>query len=357
MMDERIHKQAQIVVGYSTKVKAGEVVQIVGSELAKPLVLEVYREVLKRNPKEIITHIGLDEISEIYFAECQEEQLKAFPQLAFEQMKATDVWIGISAPRNTRSLSQAHPKKVAVRQQTIRPLLDHRVEHTRWVITDFPTEALAQEADMSLANYSDFVFSAIVDVNWKEIAKKQAHLAKIIEAGNVVRIVGEGTDLNLSIKGRKVIAANGECNMPDGEVFTSAVEDSAEGFIHYSYPVIYHGREVDDVRLWFKKGKVVKAQAQKGEDFLHHMLAMDAGAQFIGELGIGNNYQIDRFTKNILFDEKIGGSIHIALGRSYKETRGKNISALHWDMIKDLRAGGAVYLDGKCIQKNGKWLI
>jgi aminopeptidase len=145
--------------------------------------------------------------------------------------------------------------------------------------------------------------------------------------------------------------------MPDGEVFTSVVENSANGQIHYTYPVIYHGREVTNVRLSFKDGKVVKATADKGEEFLHHMLSMDAGASYIGELGIGNNERIDRFTKNILYDEKIGGSIHIALGRSYKETKGKNISALHWDMIKDLRKGGTLYLDDQPIQKNGKWLI
>ena len=154
-----------------------------------------------------------------------------------------------------------------------------------------------------------------------------------------------------------MVADNGEANMPGGEVFTSVVEDSAEGYIHYTYPAIYGGNEVDGVKLWFEKGKVVKATAKKGEAFLNHMLDMDQGARYIGELGIGNNFKINKFIKSILFDEKIGGSVHLALGRSYTETLGKNESALHWDMIKDLRLGGELYLDGTMVQKDGRWLI
>lgn len=357
MIDPRLRKHAQILVEHATKVKKGDVVQIVGSELAKPLILETYRQVLPKKPKETVVHVGLEELSHIFFDECEEEQLRQFPELTYQEIKGTDVYIAIHAPRNTRSLSEAHPQKLALRQKIIRPILDHRVEHTRWIITDYPTEALAQEADMSYERYFDFAIDAVVGVDWKKLGQEQNRLKEILEAGDKVRIVGEGTDLTMSIKGRTVISAAGEFNMPDGEIFTSVIEDSPEGQIHYTYPVIYHGREVTNVRLAFKEGKVVKATADKGEDFLQHMLEMDKGARYIGELGMGNNYHIDRFTKNILYDEKIGGSIHLALGRSYTETKGKNVSALHWDMIKDLRHGGELYLDGKLVQKDGKWLI
>ena len=357
LSDSRVSKQAKLLVNYCTKIKKGEVVQISSTDLAKPLVIEVYKEVLKKHPKEVITHIGFDEMQEVFYDVCTEEQLRQFPALAMEEVKNTDVWIGIISPKNTRHLSEIHPKKLAFHQQALKPLLDYRVSNTRWVLTAFPTEGLAQEADMSMSSFTDFLYSTIVDVDWASLAKRQDFLAKALEKGSTIRIVGEDTDLSLLIKGRKVVPDNGEMNMPGGEVFTSVVENSTSGHIHFTYPAIYGGREVTNVKLWFEKGKVVKAKATKGETFLHHMLDMDSGARFVGELGLGNNFKINRFVKNILFDEKIGGTIHLALGRSYEETYGKNESALHWDMIKDLRQGGSLYLDDKRIQKDGKWII
>lgn len=357
LTDPRVVKQAKLLVNYCTKIKPGDVVAISATDLAKPLIVQTYREILKQKPKEVVTHIGFDELAEVFYDVCSEEQLRQFPQLAMDEVKNVDVWIGIIAPKNTRHLTKVHPKKLSVRSKVLKPLLDYRVAHTRWVLTAFPTEAQAQEADMSAHQFSDFLFSTMVDVDWAALSKKQNQLAKRLETGSTIRIVGENTDLTCSIQGRKVIADNGEMNMPGGEVFTSVVENSASGTIHFTYPAIYGGREVAGVQLWFEKGKVVKAKASKGESFLSHMLDMDAGARFIGELGLGNNFKIDRFVKHILFDEKIGGTIHVALGRSYEETLGKNESALHWDMIKDLRTGGMLYLDDKLIQKNGKWLI
>lgn len=357
IIDPRVVKQARILVDYSTRVKQGDVVCISGTELAKPLILEIYRQVLLKKAKEVITNIGFDEMTEIFYDSCTEEQLKQFPEVAMHLVENSDVWIGISAPKNTRHLSQTHPKKLSIHQKTLQPLLDRRIEHTRWVVTAFPTEALAQEADMSIRKFTDFLFRTIVNVNWQDVKRRQQRLARLLTKGSIVKIVGEDTDISLSILNRPVIADNGEQNMPGGEVFTSVVEDSANGFIHFTYPAIYHGREVDSVKLWFKNGKVIKAKAVKGESILHHMLEMDEGARFLGEIGFGNNFYIDRFVKNILFDEKIGGTIHLALGRSYKETKGKNQSALHWDMIKDLRKDGQIYLEGKLIQKNGRWVV
>ena len=355
--DPRVNKLADILVNYSTRVKKGDTVSISGPDSAKPLILEIYREALKKHPKEIVTHISFEETQEILYSTATPAQLKQFPQTAMDIVKKTDVWIGIIAPNNTRNLSGIDPAQMSIHQKTLQPLLNHRVEHTRWVLTAFPTPGQAQEADMSLNAFSDFIFSTMIDVDWAGMIKKQNSLAKRFESSSIVRIVGEDTDLSMSIKGRKVVADNGEANMPGGEVFTSVVEDSAEGYIHYTYPAIYGGNEVDGVKLWFEKGKVVKATAKKGEAFLNHMLDMDQGARYIGELGIGNNFKINKFIKSILFDEKIGGSVHLALGRSYTETLGKNESALHWDMIKDLRLGGELYLDGTMVQKDGRWLI
>lgn len=357
LIDERVRKQAQILVNYSTKVKEGDVVQIVGNELAKPLILEIYRVALKNNPAEIVTDIGFDEMSEIFFAECEEEQLRKFPAVRMDITKKTDVFIAIHSPLHTRIMSGVDPHKQAVRSKTTKPINDHRVEHTRWVITAFPTPAMAQEAEMSLGSFANFIFSGIVDIDWQKKAAEQKKLKKLFDKAKEVRVVGEGTDLRLNKAGRNTVAASGEFNMPDGEVFTSVVENSAEGQIHFTYPAIYGGREVDDIKLWFEQGMVVRAKAGKGQQFLDKMLNMDKGARFIGELGIGNNYHIDRFIKNILYDEKIGGTIHIALGRGYKDAGSKNDSALHWDMIKDLRKGGRIYLDGKVVQKDGRWVV
>lgn len=357
LIDPRVRKQAEVLVDYSTKVKKGDRVIVLADFEAKPLVLEIYRLCVKRGAKEIKMHISSYEFSEIYFKNASDYQLKAFPQMTMDEIKSTDVWIAIRSSSNTRGLSNVDATKVSLRSKAIRSITDYRIENTRWVGTNFPTNALAQEADMSLAEYEDFVFNAINKVDWKKLQKDQEKLRKLVDKTSTIRIVGLDTDLTLSIKGRKAINAGGENNMPDGEVFTSVVEDSANGHIRYTYPAVYMGREFHNLSLEFKKGKVIKASASKGESDLNKILDMDQGARFIGELGIGNNFKITRFTKGILFDEKIGGSIHIALGKGFKETLSKNKSALHWDMIKDLRKGGELWFDKRLVQKNGKWLI
>ncbi|MFZ3073387.1 MAG: aminopeptidase, partial [Thermodesulfobacteriota bacterium] len=225
-----------------------------------------------------------------------------------------------------------------------------------WILCNFPTQALAQEADMSFAEYEDFLYGA-TNIDWGKVKKEEEKLKRVLDAGKEVRIVGVDTDLKISIKGRKAIACYGERNMPDGEVFLSPIEDSAEGYVYYEMPAIYQGREVTGIRLRFRKGKVVEASADKNEAFLLQMLDTDKGARFLGELGVGVNYGIQQFSKDILFDEKIGGTVHLAVGRSYEEAGGKNKSAIHWDMIKDLRRNGAIYIDGKPVQRNGRFLI
>ena len=376
LVDPRVTKQAKILVNYSTKTKKGDRVLIVADWLARPLALEVYKELIRAGSAEIRVNFDVDEqvisrsyneFAEAYFKYARPFQIKEFPKLADQELKGIDVWIRLYAQANTRGFANIDAGKISERAKVVRPIIDERVLKTRWVITKFPTEAQAQEADMSLADYEEFVFSAINGVNWTEKQKEQEKLRKIVDEAKEVHIIGAETDLRMTISGRKSENGDGRFNMPDGEVFTSVVENSTSGFITYTYPAIYLGKEFHNIKLEFAGGKVIKASADKGQADLNKILDMDSGAKRIGELGIGNNFQITKFTKDILFDEKIGGSIHLALGKGYKETGSKNESALHWDMIKDLRKtasdkslasqGGELWFDDKLVQKDGKWLI
>ncbi|MDD5331438.1 MAG: aminopeptidase [Candidatus Nanoarchaeia archaeon] len=352
-MDPRIEKIAKILVDYSVKVKKGETVQVSGSESAKPLLLEVYKRVLEKGAYPILD-VGLEGSSYLYYKIASEEQLKKFPEVAMFKTRKADAYISVAGDSNTRELANISPEKIAIRRKVTKPISDLIHKKDRWVIFDFPTNALAMEADMSLDEFEDFVYGASI-VDYKELERKQEKLKEIIDNGNKVRIIGEDTDIEMSIKGRLGINHPGIFNVPDGEIFTSPVDDSANGHISYSFPVIYSGKEVDGVKLKFENGKVVKASAEKNESLLKAMIKMDPGASRLGELGIGTNYKINKFIKNILFDEKIGGTIHLALGNSFPEANGKNKSALHWDMIKDLRKGGEILVDDKVIQRNGKF--
>lgn len=356
MPDGRVKKLATILVGHSLRVKRGETILISSSsELAKPLVLEVFREVVKAGAHPLVS-IGFEETQPIFYEHASKAQLEHLPKTKLYEAKNIDGFVSIHAPLNKKSLSNVDPKKVGMRMKAMRPISKEIVNNKRWVISNFPTNALAQEADMSLSEYEDFLYGA-TNVDWGKQKAFQKKLKRVVDKGKTVRIVGEDTDLTLSIKGRKGIMCCGECNMPDGEVFCSPVENSAEGSIYYEMPAIYGGREVTGVRLTFKKGKVVEATAEKNEKYLRAMLDTDRGARYLGELGIAVNYGIRKFSKDILFDEKIGGTVHLAVGASYEEAGGKNKSAVHWDMIKDLRRGGALYIDGRCVQRSGKFRI
>ncbi|MBI5642564.1 MAG: aminopeptidase [Deltaproteobacteria bacterium] len=356
MADPRVVKLASILVHHSLGVKKGDNVLISSSsELAKPLVLETYREVVEAggNP---FTSVNFEETSNIFYNYASKDQLRNFPKVKMFEAKNIDCFVNIRASANKKALSNIDPGKISERSKVIRPISEEIVTNKRWILTNFPTNGLAQEADMSLEEYEDFLYGA-TNIDWNKVKAKEMKLKAALDKASEVRIVGKDTDLKMSVKGRKAIPCYGERNMPDGEVFLSPVEDSAEGHIYYEMPAIYQGREVLGIRLKFSKGKVVEAKADKNEKFLLAMLDTDKGARFLGELGVGVNYGIQNFTKDILFDEKIGGTVHLAVGRSYEEAGGKNISAVHWDMIKDLRQGGALYLDGKAIQKDGKFLI
>ena len=353
MVDPRVKKAADILVNYSTKVKKGEYV-VINSELGSiPLMMEVYKLVVK-NGAFPISHVSVPGMGYNYYKFASEFQLKKFPELSMEETKKANVFINIFGSNNTRELTSIDPKKIAMRQKILEPLKYERLKK-RWILYEFPTDALAQEADMSLEEFEDFVYNA-TNLDWKKESKKMERVHKIMSKGNEVRIVHDDTDLSFSIKGRKFISADGTHNMPDGEIFTAPVDDSAEGYIQFSFPSIYIGREVDGMRLEFKNGEVVKATAKKNENLLRSLISMDKGSKRLGEFGIGLNPNLKKPIKQILFDEKMNKTIHLALGSAYEECNGINKSGLHWDMIKDLRNGGKIYLDGKLVSKDGKWL-
>jgi aminopeptidase len=355
MNDSRINRLADILVNYSTKVKKGDTVQIRTDEQGKPLALAVFSAILKAggHPR---MNIRFEETNELFYKHASKHQVEHPPKIDMFETKNTQAVIAIAAPTNTRLLSNIDPKIMMARSKITRPVSQYIVKNLRWVICNFPTPALAQDADMSLEDYEDFVYKA-TNIDWKKIDKLHSRLKRIFEKGDKVRIVGTETDLSFSIKDRVFVKANGECNMPDGEIFSAPLENSAEGYIRYDFPVVTGGKEIDGIRLVFKKGRIVEASAEKNESYLLASLDADPGARRLGEFGIGTNYGIRKFTKNILFDEKIGGTIHLAIGMAYPECGGKNKSAVHWDMIKDLRKGGKLYLDDKLVQKNGKFLI
>ncbi len=355
MADPRIEKLADILVNYSVGVKEGERILVTGSYLARPLLEQVVKKVAQAGA-EPVTKIGMDSVGYMFLKYGSEEMLQREDAVYLSLVKSCDALISISAPENTKGLSELDSQRLSWRQKATMSVSEYVMGgNVRWVGCNFPVPALAQEAEMSLEDYEEFVYSA-TNIDWVENSRYQDKVKNLFDGGKEVHIIGPGTDLTFSIAGRPGIKCDGHYNMPDGEIFYAPVENSANGYITYDFPAIRMGKEVSDVYLEFKDGKVVKASASKNEDFLISSLDTDEGARFIGEFGIGVNYGIQRFTKDILFDEKIGGTIHLALGRAYPESGGTNVSAIHWDMIKDLRKDGKILLDGKMIAENGKFL-
>lgn len=366
MKDPRIEKYADVLLNYCIKLKKDQLVCLRGSSLAEPLILELYKAALLKGAHPF-TRILLQGLEETYFKYSTENQLKYITPIQKYEMNNSDALVAIMSSFNTKELTGIDPKKQAVAQKAAKPLMEKTMKRTAqgkysWVGCLYPTNAAAQDAGMSLSDYENFVFKAcLLDrkdpvAEWRKISKYNARLIKYLSRKSEIRIVAPDTDLTYRIKGRKWVNCDGKNNFPDGEVFTAPWENSAGGHIRFTFPAVYHGREVEDVRIEFKNGKAVKATAAKGEDFLNAMLDMDKGSRYLGEVAIGTNFGIKSFTKNILFDEKIGGTVHMALGMAYPETGGKNSSGLHWDMICDLRKNGALYADGQLFFKNGRFL-
>ncbi len=367
MADPRIEKLADLLVNYSVEVKPGNKVVIQGSTAGEPLIKVVYKKILQAGGHPLILPTFPGE-SELMFRYGNDEQLKHIPEPFELAMSTCDCRIYVMAEQNTKELSGVDPAKMVIRAQARGELMKMMMKRTaagelRWVLAPFPTNAFAQDAEMSLTDYEDFVYGACMpDMNdpigyWRKVAAYQTKIVKWLKGKKQVHVIGKETDLRLSIEGRTFISCHGDRNMPDGEVFTGPVENSIEGHVFFSYPAIYNGREVTGVRLWFEKGKVVKATADKNQDFLVKTLATDKGSKRVGEFAIGTNEGITKFTREILFDEKIGGSFHMALGAGYPETGSKNESAIHWDMVCDLRDGGEIRVDDTLFYKNGKFVV
>ena len=370
-------KYAEVLVDYSTNVQKGDLVQIRGTSVyTKDLVKAVYKRVLERGGNPIV-RTSIEDLTDTFIKYASDEQLDFVDPITKLEYETVDKFISIGGPMNTKNLAKADMKKLARRGKATKALSELLMKRSAegsasWVIADVPTHALAQEAKMSFDEYSEFLFkSCYLDMDnpvakLKELDEKQTKWANYLNGVKKLRVVGEKTDITFGVEGRKWISCSGLNNYPDGEVFTSPVEDDVNGEIYFDFPQIYRGNEAQGVHLWIENGKIVKAKADKGEDFLKAMLDMDEGSRGIGEIAIGTNDRIQEVTGNILFDEKIGGSIHMAVGASYPEAGGKNVSGLHWDLIKNMKCdetgkenkiGGKIYADDVLIYENGKFLI
>jgi len=367
MPDPRVETVAKILVDYSVEVRPNQLVRIAGGAEGAPLILAVYQKVLERGAHPFL-QVEPEEAEELLYTYGSDTQLDYVPPFMKDMIEQIDASIGIWTDVNTKQLTSADPAKQSRRSVAMRPLSDRLLERAakkelRWSGTLYPTQAFAQDAEMSLREFEDFVYKACLVHEpdpikaWRTIAKEQQRLVDWLNKARQIHVVGPDTDLKLEVTDRKWINCDGHENFPDGEIFTGPVEQSVNGHIRYTYPACAYGREVEDVRLKFKDGKVIKATAAKNEEFLLKMLESDKGARYVGEFAFGTNSGIQRFTKNILFDEKIGGTIHLALGKGYPESGSKNKSAIHWDMVCDLRKGGEVHVDGTLFLKDGKILV
>jgi aminopeptidase len=367
MRDQRADALAQILVRYSTRVERGDVCVIQGPTGAEPLIQAVYEEVLRAGGLPVM-QLTPQNAAAAFFELASDEQLDWVPPTSRWAVENADVRIGVMADANSRELSSIDPARQARAQKARKVLLETSMRRAaagdyRWSVTLFPTHAYAAEAGMSLDQYERFFYDACLATDeepvtaWQRQSDQVRRLAEWMEGREQVKLEAPGTNLTLGIAQRRFIPCVGEHNMPDGEFFTGPVEDSVEGEVSFTFPAVFGGREVSGVKLRFDGGRIVDAAAASGESFLHEMLDTDPGARRLGELGIGTNYGISTATKEILLDEKIGGTVHMAVGASYPETGGVNESAIHWDMVLDMRHGGRITVDGVDLQRDGQFVV
>ena len=361
MSDARVAQLAELLVDRCLDVQPGWQVSVRATPLARPLVEEVARAIARRGAYYLPRlNWGPDRFrSDLEWAlEAPLELLGELPPIERYAVEQEDARLTIRSPEDVHAGAELDPERRRLLQQAMAPASKRaRSLDVRWAIVEYPTAAAAEQAGMSLDEYTDFVYDACL-LDWDAEEARMRAIKERFDRGSAVRIVGEGTDLTLGIEGREGVVSAGFRNMPDGEVFYSPVEDTAEGVITFGeFPAVYLGHDVFGARLAFREGRVVEASAEEGEDFLQQVLATDDGASRLGELGLGCNPRITRFTRNVLFDEKIAGTVHLAVGASYTYAGGKNESAVHWDLVKDLRTGGELYLDGELVQRAGAWLI
>jgi aminopeptidase len=376
VVDPRIERLAGLLVERCVDVQPGWQVLVMGNPAARPLIDEICRRVGRRGASALLRLRIESPPNRTWLLEADADVIARMAEIDARDYDEMDSYIVVEAPENTRDGSEVPPDRLALRAKATRPHMEEIFDGTKpWVGLDFPTSALAQDAGMTLAEFEDFYWGAML-VDWDQLAEKMRRIADRFDAGDEVRIVGEGTDVRFSLAGRHGLVDALGANMPGGEVFYSPVEDSTEGVVSYSeYPACYLKHEVGGVRLRFEGGRVVEASAASDEEFLHGMLDADEGARRLGEFGIGCNPGIQRHMRNTLFDEKIEGTIHLAIGQGFGYLGGTNESVVHWDMVKDLRprpvphhraqpdgaggdrGGGRIELDGEVVQENGRWLF
>ena len=370
MRDPRLTKLAKVITGYSTTIKPGQLVRLSGEPAATPLIEALYEQILAAGAHPHVRSAP-ESLQEIFFTHASDEQLQHVSPLLMEELRQVDVSIGIWAETNTRALSRIDPQRQSVASAARKPIMELFMDRAakgelQWCGTQYPTAACAQDAEMSLRQYEDFVFSAgKLDyedpvAEWQKIETTQQRVIEYLKDKKELRFqAANGTDLTVNVEGMTWINCAGRENFPDGEVFTGPNPDAKDGgvngVVRYTFPAVHHGREVHDIELTFEKGKVTDAKASKGQDFLLQMLDQDEGARMLGEIAIGTNYDITEYTRNTLFDEKIGGTFHAAVGAGYPETGNKNASGLHWDMVCDLREGGTISADGEVFHKDGRF--
>jgi aminopeptidase len=367
MTDPRILKLAHTLVNYSVKIQPAETVLLHGELVALPLIRETYKAAVEAGGNVIVQYTD-EVLGDYLMRHGSDEQLRWISPQEKWASEEVDVRIFIRATNNTRRSSSLDPKRSGIAASTRNELSKSRFRRTaegklRWTLTQFPTDAYAQEADMSLEEFEDFVYGATFSdqpdpiARWTALHDHQQKYVDWLKGKRQVQVRGPNIDMTLSIDGRTFINSSGTANMPSGEIFTGPVENSANGWVRFTYPAIREGRIVDGVELRFEAGKVVSATAKKNEEYLLTQLNLDEGAKYLGEFAVGTNYGIQRFTGNILFDEKIGGTLHMALGRGYPETGSVNESAIHWDMICDMRNESEIVVDGELMYKNGEFVI
>ena len=365
-MQSLLAKYAHLLVNYCASIKEGEKLYVRSTTLAEPLLREIYRYALRAGAH-VEIEMDFREQNRIFLQEAKEAQLNYLPLLQQEAMHHFDAYLYIRAPFNLREDNDTDSNKAKVRQQAMSGLSKAYFDRTatrelKRNLCQYPTQAAAQNAGMSLEAYEEFVFGACKLYEpdpiaaWLDVRKNQQKWVDLLNSRTKVRYVAEGTDITFSTEGRTWINSDGQTNMPSGEVYTSPVENSVNGHIYFSFPGLYMGHEVEEVTLWVKNGYIEKWEARRGQDFLDRIFQLD-GTRCFGEAAIGTNYNIDKMTRNILFDEKIGGTVHMAIGQSYQQAGGKNESPVHWDMITDMRNGGAIFADDEKIYENGYFLI
>ncbi|MBF7095943.1 aminopeptidase [Alkalibacter mobilis] len=366
MRTEILEKYAKTLIEYSLFVKKGDFVVIQGYVEAMPLIEQCYGEILKAGGHpQVVLRTQLDEM---LLKQGSDDQLSFESPVNEAIVKNADKILNIGGVPNTKYLSGVKAEKISMLRKSgkrINKIYNDRVDSKEldWSLCMYPTQGLAQEAGMSLREYEEFVANACLlnkddpVAEWKKVHDDQEKVVNFLNGKREIRIISLDTDVKMSVKDRIWINSDGHTNFPSGEVFTGPVEDSVEGHVRFSFPGIYAGQEIEDIRLVFEKGRVVKASAAKGEDLLNALIKTDPGASMVGEVAIGTNYGIDRFTKNMLYDEKMGGTIHMALGKSYGKSGGKNESVIHWDMLCNMKDQGEIYVDGELFYKNGKFVF